>query len=144
MNQPKTMEELINKPHYSEEDKQKGRAVRDFYLYLFDKDYADIDKALELVGPKYIQHNPMIPDGREGLRGWAPDRAKEGTQFEFYQMAIDGEFVFVRLKLYRPQCKTGLGEAGVDLFRFENGKIVEHWDVIQEVPEKSLNDNTMF
>lgn len=118
--------------------------IRDFYFYLFNKDHADIEKALELVRPKYIQHNLMIPDGREGLREWALERAKEGTKFEFYHIAIDGDLVFIHLKLYRPQCKTGLGEAGVDLFCFENGKIVEHWDAIQEIPEKSLNDNTMF
>lgn len=143
-NQPKSVEYLINQPHHTEEQKEKARKVMDFYVYLFDKEKADVDKALDLVGPTYVQHNPCIPDGREGLRSWAPDRAKEGTSFEFYQLTVDEDLVFVRLKLYRPQCTSGRGEAGVDLFRFENGKIVEHWDVIQEVPEKSLNDNTMF
>lgn len=143
-NQPKSVEYLINQPQHTEEQKQMARTVMDFYVYLFDKDKADIDKALSLVGPQYIQHNPSIPDGRDGLKNWAPDRAKEGTSFEFYQLAIDGDLVFVRLKLFRPQNTSGRGEAGVDLFRFENGKIVEHWDVIQEVPEHSLNDNTMF
>lgn len=140
----KTAEQLINQPHHTPEQKEKARIVMDFYTYLFDGENADIDKATELMGKTYTQHNPMIPDGVEGLRGWAPDRAKEGTRFNFHKLLIDGDYVFVHLQLFRVQDETGRGEAGADIFRFEDGKIVEHWDIIQPVPEQSLNNNTMF
>lgn len=143
-NKPKTVDELVNQAHHTEEQKRKARIVMDFYQYLFDPELADVNKALALMGSSYTQHNQMIPDGREGLAAWAPDRAKEGTSFEFYNLLVDGDLVFVHLKLFRPQIQTGRGEAGADLFRFENGKIVEHWDVIQEVPPTGFNDNTMF
>ncbi|MDG5487772.1 nuclear transport factor 2 family protein [Sphingomonas sp. BGYR3] len=140
----KTPEQLVDQPHHTPEQKDKARIVMDFYTYLFDGQNADIDKATALMGDTYIQHNPMIPDGVEGLRNWAPDRAKEGTRFEFHNLIIDGDFVVVHLHLFRIQDTTGRGEAGVDIFRFENGRIVEHWDVIQPVPAEALNTNTMF
>ena len=141
---PKTIEDLVNQPHHTPEQKAKAQNVMDFYTYLFDAEKADIDKATALMGETYIQHNPMIPDGVAGLRSWAPDRAKEGTRFEFHNLIIDGDHVVVHLHLFRIQDTTGRGEAGVDIFRFENGKIVEHWDVIQPVPAQALNGNTMF
>jgi predicted SnoaL-like aldol condensation-catalyzing enzyme len=140
----KSIDSLINQPHFTAEEREKARIVMDFYVYLFDADKADIDKAVALMGPTYTQHNPMIEDGIEGLRSWAPDRAKEGTRFDFHQLIVAGNLVIVHLHLFRVQNTSGRGEAGIDIFRFENGKIVEHWDVIQEVPERARNSNTMF
>lgn len=141
--EPVKLNKLIGKTEYTEREKQMGCAVKDLYVFLFDRKHKNWRKAMDLLGPCYVQHNPMIPDGRQGLLDWAALLRKKGIRFQFYQMAIDGDYVFVRFKLVRKHGKDP-GRAGVDLFRFEKGKIVEHWDVIQEIPAVSLNGNSMF
>jgi predicted SnoaL-like aldol condensation-catalyzing enzyme len=96
------------------------------------------------VGDKYIQHNPIAPDGKEAaveVLGKAL-QALPGWNYEFKHAYVDGDIVVlhshVRLKA------DDRGMAVVDIFRFEKGKIVEHWDVVQPIPEKSANTNTMF
>jgi predicted SnoaL-like aldol condensation-catalyzing enzyme len=96
------------------------------------------------VGPYYRQHNPTVPDGKEALmasmKQWLP--TVPGLHYEFKHLYSDGDRVIVHsLVTMAPQDR---GMAVIDIFRIENGKIVEHWDVVQPVPEKALNDNTMF
>ena len=116
------------------------KMVVEFYQELFgDKNPDAINK---YIGDKYIQHNPGLPDGKEALlqaiKVWFKDAPKE--KVDFRHVAADGDLVFlhVRSKL-GPKVR-----AIVDIFRIENGKIVEHWDVIQEVPEKAANDHPLF
>ena len=96
------------------------------------------------VGDKYIQHNPIAPDGPQAaveVLGKAL-QAFPGWTYEFKHAYVDGDIVVlhshVRIKA------EDRGMAVVDIFRFEKGKIVEHWDVVQPIPEKSANNNTMF
>lgn len=104
----------------------------------------DADKALAYIGSKYIQHNPIAPDGVEGLKGLIkflkqkyPDRKSEIKR-------VVAQDDLVVLHVHSKSTPEERGNAIVDIFRLENGKIVEHWDVIQPVPEKSANANTMF
>lgn len=104
----------------------------------------DADKALIYMGSKYIQHNPIAPDGVEGLKGLIkflkqkyPDRKSEVKR-------VVAQDDLVVLHVHSKNTPEERGNAIVDIFRLENGKIVEHWDVIQPVPEKSANANTMF
>lgn len=124
---------------YQKQESNK-KIVVEFYQQLFgDKNPEAINK---YIGDKYIQHNPGLPDGKEALlnavKVWFKDAPKEKVDFQ--HVAADGDLVFLHVK-----SKSGPKlRAIVDIFRIENGKIVEHWDVIQEVPEKSVSDHPMF
>jgi len=96
------------------------------------------------VGPYYRQHNPTVADGKQALidalRQWLP--ATPGLHYEFKHAYSDGDRVIVHSLV--TVHSTDRGKAVVDIFRLEHGKVVEHWDVAQSVPDKPLNDNTMF
>jgi predicted SnoaL-like aldol condensation-catalyzing enzyme len=96
------------------------------------------------VGPYYRQHNPTVADGKDAilsaLRQWMP--RTPGLHYTFKNVWSDGDRVIVHsLVTVDP---TDRGKAVIDIFRLEKGRIVEHWDVAQPVPEQSLNRNTMF
>jgi len=91
--------------------------------------------------PTYRQHNPLIEDGMEGLRKivtWLTD-----ARCEIKRVFADGEHVILHSH-WHGLSDSPRGEAVVDIFRLEGGKVVEHWDVIQPIPETSANTNTMF
>ena len=96
------------------------------------------------VGDKYIQHNPIAPDGAQAaveVLGKALE-ALPGWTYDFKHAYVDGDIVVLHSHVKMKADDRGM--AVVDIFRFEKGKIVEHWDVVQPIPEKSANDNTMF
>jgi predicted SnoaL-like aldol condensation-catalyzing enzyme len=96
------------------------------------------------VGDKYIQHNPIAPDGKEAaveVLGKALT-ALPGWTYDFKHAYVDGDIVVLHSHVKIKAEDRGM--AVVDIFRFEKGKIVEHWDVVQPIPEKSANSNTMF
>jgi predicted SnoaL-like aldol condensation-catalyzing enzyme len=96
------------------------------------------------VGPTYTQHNPLVPDGREGAITGLGFMLSQNPQFRYIvrRSIAEGDMVALHVEAYyNPQHR---GKAVVDIFRFEDGKIVEHWDVLQEVPETARNTNTMF
>jgi predicted SnoaL-like aldol condensation-catalyzing enzyme len=92
------------------------------------------------VGDTYIQHNPNILDGREAAITML-EPVFSGATFDIKRVLVDGNLAAVHLY----GCRAGqqFGNAVVDLFRLEDGKIVEHWDVLQPVPERSANPRTM-
>ena len=118
------------------------RNVVEFYdLAINKKDFAAASKYL---GPRYIQHNPTAPDGAEGLKGFIEFlRAKfPESRSEVKRAFVDGDYVILHVHSVREPGTRG--RAIVDIFRLENGKVVEHWDVIQDIPEKAANANGMF
>jgi predicted SnoaL-like aldol condensation-catalyzing enzyme len=128
------------KRNFKQEEANK-KMVTTFYQGLFgDKDYSVIDK---YIAPDYIQHNPSLADGAESLKNavqvWLKDVPK--GKVDFQHIAADGDLVFLHVKTYGP---TGKITAIVDIFKVTGNRIVEHWDVIQEVPEKSANKHPMF
>ncbi len=96
------------------------------------------------MGPVYIQHNPLAASGKEAFVAFFSGFA---TQFpeghvDIRRVVAEGDLVVTHsLFTLGPADR---GSAVMDIFRLENGKVVEHWDVIQAVPENPLNDNTMF
>ncbi|ROZ75044.1 nuclear transport factor 2 family protein [Ramlibacter sp. WS9] len=120
---------------------QNKELVLRFYQQLFgDKDVSAIDRYL---AEGYIQHNPMVPTGRAPVRllfekifAGAPK-----TQVDIRRVAADGDLVWLHVRAPGPD---GRVSAIVDIFRVEGGRIAEHWDVIQPVPEQAANTNTMF
>jgi len=105
----------------------------------------DPKKAVNLyVGTQYIQHNPLVGDGVEPFIAYFERMAKEypDKSIEFVRMVAEGNLV----ALHTHQIWPGDEEyVTMDFFRFdENGKIVEHWDAMQKIPEFSANENTMY
>ncbi|HEY9049589.1 MAG TPA: ester cyclase [Ohtaekwangia sp.] len=116
------------------------KLVAEFYQELFgDKNPEAIDK---YIGDTYIQHNPILPDGKEPLKQavvqWFKGAPKE--KIDIHHLSADGDLVYIHTKA----TFGGKVSSIVDIFRLENNKIVEHWDVIQTVPEKSANPHPMF
>ncbi len=104
----------------------------------------DFDAAAKYVGPRYVQHNPNVPDGIEALKGLVTMLKEKfpNSRNEIKRAIAEGDLVMLHVHSVREPGQRG--RAIVDVFRVEDGKIVEHWDVIQDVPEKAANTNTMF
>ena len=118
------------------------KLVVDFYnLALNQKDF---DAASKYLGPRYIQHNPTAPDGAEGLKRLVALIKEKfpNSRNEIKRVIAEGDIVVLHIHSVREPGQRG--RAIVDIFRVESGKVVEHWDVIQDLPEKPANDNTMF
>lgn len=104
----------------------------------------DADAARQYLGPKYIQHNPMAPDGVEGVMGLIKFLKEKFPQRSASIKRVVAEGDLVVLHVHSKPTPEDRGTAIIDIFRVENGKIVEHWDVMQPVPETAKNNNTMF
>lgn len=102
-------------------------------------------KAVELyVGNEYIQHNPLVGDGPEPFIDYFNKMAAEysNKSIEFVRAIAEGDLVALHTHQVWPGDEQYVT---MDFFRFdENGKIVEHWDSMQQIPESSANGNTMY
>ena len=104
----------------------------------------DADAALAHVGDRYVQHNPNAADGPDGFRkfiGFLREKFPN-SHSEIKRSFVDGDYVTLHVHAVREPGTRG--NAIVDIFKLENGKIVEHWDVVQPIPENPANSNTMF
>jgi predicted SnoaL-like aldol condensation-catalyzing enzyme len=124
------------------EDENK-KMVRYFYEMAFNQ-HKPTEAAKKCIGDEYIQHNPYVPNGAAAFYGYFEEYFKEHPQSRVEIKRVIGDGDLVVLHLHSKKDDQDRGRAIVDIFRVERGKIVEHWDVIQDVPEKSANDNTMF
>jgi predicted SnoaL-like aldol condensation-catalyzing enzyme len=124
------------------QEQQNKKTVIDFYDKAINK--KDFDAAKVHFGPRYIQHNPRAADGPEGLKGFIEFLKAKFPQYksEFKRVLADGDYVIVHV--FNVPEPGHRGRAIIDIFRLEKGKIVEHWDVAQDIPEKAMNNNTMF
>jgi len=104
----------------------------------------DFEAASKYLGSRYTQHNPTAPDGPEGLKGFLAFLKSKFPQShsDIKRVFADGDYVILHVHAMREPGTRG--RAIVDIFKLENGKIVEHWDVAQDVPEKAANANGMF
>ncbi|KJC54302.1 polyketide cyclase [Bradyrhizobium sp. LTSP849] len=104
----------------------------------------DADAALAYVGDRYVQHNPNAPDGPDGFRkfiGFLREKFPN-SHSEIKRSFVDGDYVILHVHAVREAGTKG--SAIVDIFKLENGKIVEHWDVVQPITDNPANNNTMF
>jgi predicted SnoaL-like aldol condensation-catalyzing enzyme len=105
-----------------------------------------IEDAFRLyAGTPYRQHNPLIEDGIEGLKKFFAGILSNhpDARGEIKRVFADGDHVILHSH-WHGLSDNPRGEAVVDIFRLEGGKVLEHWDVIQPIPETSANANTMF
>lgn len=116
--------------------------VVEFYNTFFN--LHQVDEAAKVVAENYKQHNPTVPDGKEPFVSYFRNFFKQtpGSKARIVRSAVEGDIVW--LHVHSQNDDKDRGEAVLDIFRVKDGKIVEHWDIIQTIPETSENNNTMF
>lgn len=125
----------------AQEENNKTLVVN-FYNDFFNNH--QINEALNILTEDYKQHNPYVPDGRAPFITYFSAFFKEHPQSsaQIVRTAVDGDLVW--LHVHSKENEKDLGKAVLDIFRVKDGKIVEHWDIIQNVPATAANSNTMF
>jgi predicted SnoaL-like aldol condensation-catalyzing enzyme len=121
---------------------QNKSVVVDYYQTAFN---GNPEKAVaDHFGDRYIQHNPEAPDGPKAFIGfvhWLRGQYPQ-VHLDIKRVIAEGDMVVTHSHLILTPGDRG--QAVADFFRLEDGKVVEHWDVIQDVPETSANANSMF
>jgi predicted SnoaL-like aldol condensation-catalyzing enzyme len=124
------------------EQSTKAMVTAFYKMVFYDHKVAQAFKTY--VGATYKQHNPLVSDGIEPSVAFLSKRFETNPQAinEIKRVIADSDLVAVHV--HSRSNDSDRGRAIVDIFRVENGKIIEHWDVIQPVPENAQNNNTMF
>ena len=124
------------------QQEQNKKTVLDFYDKAINQ--KDFEAAAKHFGGRYVQHNPNAADGPEGLKAFLAFLKEKfpASRSEIKRVFADGDYVILHVHAVREPGTRG--SAIVDIFKLEGGKIVEHWDVVQPIPEKAANANGMF
>jgi predicted SnoaL-like aldol condensation-catalyzing enzyme len=122
------------------EEENKQLVSTAYHRIFGDQDLAAID---EYMSRDFIQHNPTIADGPDGVRALVKMLASQGIpkqKIEFKHILAEGDIVFLHSRYEM----AGKEWRFVDIYRIENGKIAEHWDAMQQMPDERANNNPLF
>ena len=121
-------------------------ANRTLVVTFYDRFFNDhaLEAAEHYIAEDYKQHNPDVPDGRAPVVAYFSDFFKTHPQSRARIVRVAAEGDLVWLHVHATTHPKDRGQAVLDIFRVHDGRIVEHWDVIQPVPAKAANTNTMF
>lgn len=138
----KLYDRWTNDSHYSEKERANlATCIRMYEEMLFKFESSRID---EFLDADYIQHSTAASGGREGLRAFFQDR---GDRFPDVRMAIKAAFADGDFTIFHIHTIRGPGDPGMsimDIFRMVDGKVKEHWEVVQEIPVELPHDNGIF
>lgn len=125
----------------AQEEINKNNVINFYNQVINNKDF---QAAKSYLGNPYTQHNPLVKNGSQGLNDFIHFLREKYPQAhsEILRVFADGDFVI--LQVHSTRVPGTRGRAIFDLFKLKNGKIIEHWDVIQEIPAVSVNSNPMF
>ena len=129
------------KEHYDRLERNKGTVTAFYDLHVQPVRATGGHRAVRR--DTYIQHNPGVEDGKQGFIDYFERAAEKypGKRVYFEKVIAEGNYVTLHCRQEWP----GETSAGIDIFRLDdNGKVVEHWDVLQLVPAESKNNNGMF
>ncbi|WP_157831482.1 nuclear transport factor 2 family protein [Confluentibacter flavum] len=134
-----TSTEKVTEPNITETNR---KIVEDFADIFYTQ--KNVTKAFEkYVSEDYIQHNPNILDGpKAAIDALKPMFDNTEATFIIKQMLVDGDMAMILI--HAKKDSTVLGGAVADIYRLEEGKIVEHWDIKEEIPSNAINPHAMF
>jgi len=135
---------MLSGAAFAESDQQAANKQTVVAFYDAAINQKDIGAASQYIGSRYTQHNPNAADGPEGFKRFIEFLREKfpSARSEIKKVFADGDYVILHVHAVREPGTRG--NAIVDIFKLENGKIVEHWDVIQPIPEQAANGNGMF
>ena len=124
----------------AQEEKNKQIAVTAYQRIFGDLDVSAID---EYMSKDFLQHNPTIADGREGVKALVQMLASQGVlkqEISFKHIVVEKDIVFLHSRYEM----AGKEWRFIDIYRINNDKLVEHWDAMMPMPDESANNNSMF
>jgi predicted SnoaL-like aldol condensation-catalyzing enzyme len=122
--------------------RQNKATVQRFHDVVFNQRRASA--AVEFIREDYVQHSPYLADGRESFIDYFGTLFTEypNSRIDVKRLVAEGDYVVVHSHFTR--WPSDRGTAMVDIYRLEGGRLAEHWDVTEDVPERAANRNTMF
>lgn len=130
---------------HAERQIDKEEANRQLVVHFYERFFNAHDlESAAVVATDYRQHNPAVPDGKQTFVSFFSSFFAEHPQARARIVRSAANDDLVWLHVHATDGPQDRGQAVVDIFRVANGQIVEHWDVIQDVPDRSANDNGLF
>jgi predicted SnoaL-like aldol condensation-catalyzing enzyme len=125
-----------------EQEQKNLDAVLDFYEAVINGQ--QYERAMEFLDDNYIQHKPEVEDGPEGVLNFVRRVYEQSPRHRarIVRSFVEDDYVFLHVHITNAVEAENL--AVMDIFRVEDGKLMEHWDVAMPVPETARNDNGMF